>query len=95
MFGCGFEVPVSPRYNIAPTQNVLAVRLNPGSKTPEAVNLRWGLVPGGGEGEPGRVAEPAGGRGGGRRLRADRRGQPCGGRREPRERHLTNEEAQR
>jgi putative SOS response-associated peptidase YedK len=36
---------VVPQYNIAPTQQVLAVRLRPGSDQPEAVRLRWGLVP--------------------------------------------------
>jgi putative SOS response-associated peptidase YedK len=34
---------LSPRYNIAPTQNVLAVREPQGQR--EAVLLRWGLVP--------------------------------------------------
>jgi putative SOS response-associated peptidase YedK len=33
-----------PRYNIAPTQDVLAVRLNPAGER-EAVDLRWGLLP--------------------------------------------------
>ena len=33
-----------PRYNIAPTQDVLAVRLN-GEGEQEAVQLRWGLIP--------------------------------------------------
>jgi putative SOS response-associated peptidase YedK len=36
---------VAPSYNVAPTQNVLAVRLHPGTKEPEAVQLRWGMVP--------------------------------------------------
>jgi putative SOS response-associated peptidase YedK len=36
---------VVPRYNVAPTQSVLVVRLHPGTKQPEAVNLRWGLIP--------------------------------------------------
>jgi putative SOS response-associated peptidase YedK len=36
---------LQPRYNIAPTQPVLAVRQLPQSARPEAVNLRWGLVP--------------------------------------------------
>lgn len=35
---------VSPRYNIAPTQPLLALRLN-GSGQREWVHLRWGLVP--------------------------------------------------
>jgi putative SOS response-associated peptidase YedK len=36
---------LQPQYNIAPSQNVLAVRLKPGSADPEAVWLRWGLIP--------------------------------------------------
>jgi putative SOS response-associated peptidase YedK len=42
-----FERPVmppwAPRYNIAPTENVLAVRLHHGAAEVEA--LRWGLIP--------------------------------------------------
>jgi putative SOS response-associated peptidase YedK len=34
----------SPQYNIAPSQNVLAVRLSAQGK-PEGVRLRWGLIP--------------------------------------------------
>jgi putative SOS response-associated peptidase YedK len=33
------------RYNIAPTQDVAAVRLNPETKQREFVMLRWGLIP--------------------------------------------------
>jgi putative SOS response-associated peptidase YedK len=33
-----------PRYNIAPSQNILAIRLNEDGKQ-EAVELRWGLLP--------------------------------------------------
>jgi putative SOS response-associated peptidase YedK len=43
-----FDVTVSdlpPRYNIAPTQPVAAVRNRPGDKGRELVNLRWGLIP--------------------------------------------------
>jgi putative SOS response-associated peptidase YedK len=36
---------LAPSYNVAPSQNVLAVRLRPGTKEPEAVQLKWGLVP--------------------------------------------------
>jgi putative SOS response-associated peptidase YedK len=36
---------LTPQYNVAPTQNVLAVRLRPGTTELEAVRLRWGLVP--------------------------------------------------
>ncbi len=35
---------LSPRYNIAPSQQILAIRVGAGGKT-EAVRLRWGLVP--------------------------------------------------
>jgi putative SOS response-associated peptidase YedK len=34
-----------PRYNIAPTQDVLVVRVQPKQGEREAVMLRWGLVP--------------------------------------------------
>jgi putative SOS response-associated peptidase YedK len=42
----GVEVPLGlkPRYNVAPTQTVLAVRLDSDGKR-EAANLRWGLIP--------------------------------------------------
>ncbi len=36
---------ITPRYNIAPTQNVLAIRSRDGDGPNEAVYLRWGLVP--------------------------------------------------
>jgi putative SOS response-associated peptidase YedK len=40
------EVPaVTPRFNIAPTQPVLAVRVPAPSAPPQAALLRWGLVP--------------------------------------------------
>ncbi len=40
------QVPVLPlRYNIAPTQNVAAVRLRSEQHTRELVFLRWGLIP--------------------------------------------------
>lgn len=35
---------LQPRYNIAPTQDVLAIRLNAEGHR-EAVDLRWGLIP--------------------------------------------------
>jgi putative SOS response-associated peptidase YedK len=38
---CGRE----PHYNIAPTQQVLAVRQLPQAARPEFVRLRWGLIP--------------------------------------------------
>jgi len=42
-----FETPAwAPRFNIAPTQPVIAIRcLGTGGGRPEAVWLRWGLVP--------------------------------------------------
>jgi len=36
---------IQPRYNIAPTQPVLAVRHLPQNPRPEIAALRWGLVP--------------------------------------------------
>src|SRR5258707_10104486 len=39
------DVPeLFPRYNVAPTQPVLAARLGQGGRR-EAVSLRWGLIP--------------------------------------------------
>ncbi|RMH04306.1 MAG: SOS response-associated peptidase [Nitrospirae bacterium] len=37
--------PWQPRYNIAPSQLVACVRLNPHSTQREGVMLRWGLIP--------------------------------------------------
>jgi putative SOS response-associated peptidase YedK len=40
------DVPLlTPRYNVAPTQMVPAVRLKPGTKKRELVMLKWGLIP--------------------------------------------------
>ena len=36
---------LQPQYNVAPTQQVLAVRMRPGTTDHEAVRLRWGLIP--------------------------------------------------
>jgi len=36
---------IEPRYNIAPSQPVAAVRQNPDQENRELVMLRWGLVP--------------------------------------------------
>lgn len=38
-------VDAQPRFNVAPTQPVLAVRLTEDQQHRECVNLRWGLVP--------------------------------------------------
>jgi putative SOS response-associated peptidase YedK len=43
-----FDAPAvewPPRYNIAPTQQVLACRLDPATGARSLVPLRWGLVP--------------------------------------------------
>lgn len=42
-----FDLPaeVAPRYNVAPTQGVLAARVTPGDGKSEIVTLKWGLVP--------------------------------------------------
>ena len=39
------NLELQPQYNVAPTQQILAVRLRPGTTELEAVRLRWGLVP--------------------------------------------------
>ena len=39
------QAELEPRYNIAPTQQVLAVRQLPQAARPEFVQLRWGLIP--------------------------------------------------
>ncbi|HEX2139664.1 MAG TPA: SOS response-associated peptidase [Woeseiaceae bacterium] len=44
LFGAGAVGSVEPRYNIAPTQDVAAVR-EPATGRRELVTLRWGLVP--------------------------------------------------
>lgn len=36
---------LTPRYNIAPSQSVAAIRIEPGSMTRHLVLLRWGLIP--------------------------------------------------
>ncbi len=45
LFDLPAEPPVAPRYNIAPTQPVAIVRLNPQSKTREWTHVQWGLIP--------------------------------------------------
>ncbi len=44
LFGVSGSIPVEPRYNIAPTQYIAAVR-NGEDNERELVMLRWGLVP--------------------------------------------------
>ena len=44
-FGITLAFDVAPRYNIAPTQPVLAIRNHPHTQTREATFFRWGLVP--------------------------------------------------
>ena len=40
------DIPdMEPSYNVAPTQEVLAVRVPPGQDKPEPALLKWGLVP--------------------------------------------------
>lgn len=43
-FGVGNAPVILPRYNIAPTQNILAVRLSERQEK-EFASLRWGLIP--------------------------------------------------
>ena len=43
LWGWTTRLPIYPRFNIAPTQDILAVRLVDG--VPAPVMLRWGLVP--------------------------------------------------
>ncbi|MFQ5984755.1 MAG: SOS response-associated peptidase [Alphaproteobacteria bacterium] len=44
-FGLEQRPNLPPRYNIAPTQAVAAVRVKPGNGARELAALRWGLVP--------------------------------------------------
>jgi putative SOS response-associated peptidase YedK len=43
-FGVALPFDIQPRYNVAPTQDVLAIRLGQDGRR-EAARLRWGLVP--------------------------------------------------
>jgi putative SOS response-associated peptidase YedK len=47
LFGCGYDVPLSPRYNIAPGQPLLVVRHAEGAGPAlrQMAMLRWGLIP--------------------------------------------------
>jgi putative SOS response-associated peptidase YedK len=44
LFGVSSSLDIEPRYNIAPTQNIAAIRLDEQGAR-ELVMLRWGLVP--------------------------------------------------
>lgn len=44
-FGVPVPHPVAPRYNIAPSQPILALRHNPDTNTREWTHFVWGLVP--------------------------------------------------
>ena len=44
-FGVSGFSPLSPRYNIAPSQPIAAVRATPTGKGREIAFLRWGLIP--------------------------------------------------
>jgi putative SOS response-associated peptidase YedK len=44
-FGVSGFAPLSPRYNIAPSQPVAAVRVTPAGTGRELALLRWGLIP--------------------------------------------------
>jgi putative SOS response-associated peptidase YedK len=45
LFGAGAQAIVEPRYNIAPTQDIAAIRNSESGDGREFVWLRWGLVP--------------------------------------------------
>ncbi len=44
LFGADTSSELPPRYNVAPTQDIAAIRRD-AEGTPELVSLRWGLVP--------------------------------------------------
>ena len=44
LFGAGGTIAVEPRYNIAPTQDVAAIR-DAADDSREVILLRWGLIP--------------------------------------------------
>ena len=45
LFGIDSAINLAPRYNIAPTQEVLAVRASPDGAGRELAGFRWGLIP--------------------------------------------------
>jgi putative SOS response-associated peptidase YedK len=44
-FDASGEIEERPRYNIAPTQQVITVRMEDGKKTRKFTTMRWGLIP--------------------------------------------------
>lgn len=44
-FGLAEAADLKPRYNIAPTQQVMAIKLNSETGTRQLSMLRWGLIP--------------------------------------------------
>src|SRR5690606_21816683 len=38
-------IDTAPRYNVAPTDDVVVVRPRPGGEGREATRMRWGLIP--------------------------------------------------
>jgi putative SOS response-associated peptidase YedK len=44
-FGVAAPPLFTPRYNIAPSQPVAVIRIEPGTTTRQLVQLRWGLIP--------------------------------------------------
>ena len=44
-FGLSIPPLLTPRYNIAPSQPVAAIRIDPETTTRQLVQLRWGLIP--------------------------------------------------
>ena len=45
LLGLPISPPLTPRYNIAPSQLVACIRTNPETSNYELVELKWGLVP--------------------------------------------------
>ncbi len=45
LFGLELRFDLQPRFNIAPSQAILALRRSPAENEKEFVHLRWGLVP--------------------------------------------------
>lgn len=45
LFTLPTSLPPQPRYNIAPSQPILAIHQSPGSTAREGIQLDWGLVP--------------------------------------------------